>query len=96
MSRIVYARRALKDVDRLAEFITEADPSAAAETIAIIRDGISIVERYPLIGRPAELGLRELVISRGRSGYVALYRYDIARDEVMVLGIRHQREAGSD
>ena len=96
MSRIIYARRALKDVDRLAAFIIEVDPSVAANTIAIIRDGISIVGRYPLIGRPVEFGLRELVISRGRSGYVALYRYDVARDEVMILGIRHQREAGGD
>jgi len=34
------------------------------------------------------------VISRGRSGYLALYRYDEDRDRVLVLTIRHQREAG--
>ena len=36
----------------------------------------------------------ELVISRGKTGYVALYRYDEARDIVFVLALRHQREAG--
>jgi len=33
-----------------------------------------------------------LVISRGRSGYLALYSYDDAADVVLVLAIRHQRE----
>jgi plasmid stabilization system protein ParE len=46
------------------------------------------------MGRPAEADLRELVISRGKSGYIALYRYDGERDRVLVLAVRHQREAG--
>lgn len=50
--------------------------------------------RHPLLGRIVESGLRELVISRGRTGYVALYRYDAIRDEVFVLALRHQRELG--
>ena len=33
-------------------------------------------------------------ISRGRTGYVALYQYDAATDVVLVLAVRHQREAG--
>ena len=47
-------------------------------------------------GRPVEHGLRELLISRGSSGYVALYRYDPATDVVLVLRVRHQREEGFD
>jgi plasmid stabilization system protein ParE len=38
--------------------------------------------------------LRELVISRGRTGYVALYSFEEDQDAVLVLAIRHQREAG--
>jgi plasmid stabilization system protein ParE len=38
--------------------------------------------------------LRELVISYGRTGYVALYRFVIGRDEVRILALRHQRELG--
>jgi plasmid stabilization system protein ParE len=49
---------------------------------------------HPLLGRPTEHGLRELLISRGRTGYVALYQYDAAADKVLVLAVRHQREAG--
>jgi toxin ParE1/3/4 len=43
-----------------------------------------------------ELGLRELLISRGRSGHIALYRYDPGADAVLVLRVRHQREGGFD
>ena len=38
--------------------------------------------------------LRELVISHGATGYLALYRFDAARALVRILRIRHQREAG--
>jgi plasmid stabilization system protein ParE len=38
--------------------------------------------------------LRELVISRGRTGYVALYSLEEGQDAVLILTIRHQREAG--
>ena len=34
------------------------------------------------------------MISRGKTGYIALYRYDEIRDAVRVLAIRHQREIG--
>ncbi len=48
------------------------------------------------IGRlaPPSATLRELVISRGRSGYVALHEYSPAEDLVRVVAIRHQREVG--
>jgi hypothetical protein len=41
-----------------------------------------------------EGGLRELIISRRRSGYLARYAWDDALDRVMVARIRHHREAG--
>ncbi|MEW5781962.1 MAG: type II toxin-antitoxin system RelE/ParE family toxin [Pseudomonadota bacterium] len=46
------------------------------------------------MGRPVEHGYRELVVSRGRIGYVALYAYDKAFDLVLILAVRHQRESG--
>jgi hypothetical protein len=47
-----------------------------------------------LIGRRVEGELRALVISYGQSGYLAVYRIVVWRDEVRVLAIRHQREVG--
>jgi hypothetical protein len=41
-----------------------------------------------------ESGLRELVISRGKTGYVALYDYIAATGTIIVFAVRHQREVG--
>jgi len=55
---------------------------------------VTILERHPHIGRAVRGPLRELVISFGRRGYVALYRVSSRRDRIEILAIRHQREAG--
>jgi len=51
------------------------------------------LKRHPLIGRQVESDLRELIISRGKTGYVALYSYEADQDAILILAIRHQREA---
>ena len=94
MAEVVYSERALADLERLFEFLAETEPRAAATAVAVIQDAIGILERHPLIGRSAEHGLRELVISRGRSGYLALYDYLESIDTILVLALRHQRELG--
>ena len=75
-------------------FLAETMPLEAAKTFQLIDDALLLLERHPEIGRPTEDGLRELMISRGRTGYVALYWFDEIRDEVVVLAVRHQCEAG--
>lgn len=94
MARLIYSSRAFSDLDRLADFLIDADPVAAGETVELITEAMAILKRHPLIGRPVDDDLRELVISRGRTGYVALYSYEIEHDAVLILAIRHQREAG--
>jgi plasmid stabilization system protein ParE len=92
LAQVVYSGRSLEDLERAIRFLAEQDPSAAAQAAAAIREAVEILSRHPLIGRPVARPLRELVISFGKTGYVALYRYLPARDEVRILGIRHQRE----
>lgn len=94
MARLNYSASAFADLDRLTDFLKESDPVAAGETIDLIAEAVSILKRHPLIGRPVEGGLRELVVSRGRTGYVALYSHEPEHDAVLILAIRHQREAG--
>lgn len=94
MAQVVYAADARADLGRLYEFLTVSDPGGAAAAVLLIDDALAVLARHPLIGRPAEEGKRELVISRGRSGYVALYEYVADEDIVLVLALRHQREAG--
>jgi len=94
MAVISYASGALANLERLCDFLAASDPVLGEGTIDLILSAAAVLEQHPLIGRPVESGFRELVISRGRSGYLALYRYDEDRDRVLVLSIRHQREAG--
>ena len=76
------------------DFIGAVESDDADEAMATILDALALLERHPLIGRPANGALRELVIGHGRTGYVALYRHRRALDRVEVLTVRHQREAG--
>lgn len=94
MARIIYSLRALTSLERLTDFLQEENPVEAARTIVLITEAVQILENHPLIGRPVKQGLRELVISRGKSGYVALYSYEHLQDTALLLAVRHQREAG--
>ena len=94
MTRVTYSPRATLDLERLQNFLAKDDPDAALEAAQAIAHAVSVLERHPLIGRPAEEGMRELVISRGHTGYLALYDYLAPIDTVVILALRHQREAG--
>ena len=66
----------------------------AGELLDFILDALEVLTHQPGIGRPVEDGLRELIISRRRSGYLARYAWDDAQDRVLIARIRHQREVG--
>lgn len=92
MTRFVYSPEAAHDLEQLVDFLLQRDAAAAINTIDIITDAVALLMQHPLIGRPAAHGLRELVISRGKTGYLALYEFDETHDLVIVLAVRHQRE----
>lgn len=48
-----YARRALEDLERLADLVIDASPAVASATFALIESALVVLERHPLIGRPA-------------------------------------------
>ncbi len=83
---------ALEDLERLAAFLRDDDPQAAGHTARVIFEALRVLEKYPLIGRAIQADRRELVIYRGRTGYLAQYHYDPAVDEVAIVAVRHQRE----
>ena len=72
VARLTYSPQATLDLERLQDFLAEHDPEWADAAVRVIVHGMTVLEQHPLIGRPAEEGMRELVISRGRTGYVAL------------------------
>lgn len=95
MSRLIWTPEALADVQRLYRFLAEKDADAAMRAVRVIREGVNILADYPRSGRPVENmepEFREWPIAFGSSGYVVLYRVD--HDDVAILAVWHQREAG--
>ena len=94
MTTVVYSKRALDHIERAFAFLRDKNPDAAQSAVTAIQSAVDNLASHPLVGRRLEGELRELIISYGQSGYVALYRFVIAKDEVRILAIRHQREIG--
>jgi plasmid stabilization system protein ParE len=95
MPRLRWSPQSLQDVTRLYRFLASKNSDAARRAIQAIRDALKLVARHPEMGRPVDelpAEFREWVIEFGSGAYVALYRFDSR--EVVVLAIRHGREAG--
>ncbi len=94
MATVVYSARALGHLERAFEFLVSKNPKAAVAALPAIQSAVVNLASHPLLGRRIDGELRELVISYGQTGYVALYRFVVRLDEVRVLALRHQRELG--
>lgn len=95
MPQLKFAPAALRDLERLREFLHPKNPAAAKRAAFAIIKAIELLKQQPQIGRPAQemdIAYRELIIDFGDSGYIALYRFE--SDVVTVLALRHQKEAG--
>ncbi len=97
MPQIVFSEAAKKDLVRLREFLKDKDQEAAQRVAKVILASLTILQRHPESGRlvadmPPEY--REWPIGFGDSGYIALYRYSESEQLVVILSIRHQKEAG--
>ncbi len=93
---IIFSDGAEADLEKIFEFNADRDAASALEHIETIRSAIAILKAHPEIGRRtyARSTMRELVISKGATGYVALYEYFPTDDLVVVHAVRHQRETG--
>jgi plasmid stabilization system protein ParE len=95
MPRLKWSQAALRYVARLHDFLAPKSREAAKRAVAVIRKGVKALSRHPEIGRPIDElppEFREWVIEFGSGAYLALYRYD--GKEVVILAMRHGREAG--
>jgi toxin ParE1/3/4 len=94
MARVQITTRALDDLERLFDFLAEHNPKLARERMLSVRRAFDLLADHPLLGREAGDGRRELILARGKFGYVAKYRWVAAEDVVLILAVRHQLEAG--
>lgn len=95
MPRLIWTPQALADVQRLYRFLASKNMDAARRAVQAIRQGVKVLTLQPGMGRPIEdlpVEFREWMIDFGDSGYVARYRLD--GDVIVVLAVRHQKEAG--
>ena len=72
MARIIYGGAAVGDFERIIEFTLQSSPDSGSRALERIRTAIEILAAHPLIGRRVDGDLRELVISEGATGYVAV------------------------
>lgn len=95
MPKVIFAPAAIRDLQRLRDFLRPKSPEAAQRAGQAIRQGVTILGTHPRLGRTIEdlpEAFREWLIDFGDSGYVVRYRID--NDAVTILAIRHQKEVG--
>ncbi|MDG0026289.1 type II toxin-antitoxin system RelE/ParE family toxin [Trinickia sp. Y13] len=102
--RVRYTRGARDDLKRLYAFLLERDVEVAQRALESIRKAADMLRSFPFTCRKvddADPFLRELVISFGESGYVALFEIEGAGNAahagvenryITILAVRHQRE----
>jgi plasmid stabilization system protein ParE len=93
---VTVTEAAVLGLERCRRFLTGKNPHAAKRAAQAIERQFLLLEMTPDMGRPFADApeLREILISFGDSGYVALYRHEPSDDAVYVLAFRHQKEAG--
>ena len=85
MDEIVWTRRALRNLDDIADYIARDDAEAAQRIVRRIVERVAGLAFFPRIGREGRIaGTRELVIAG--TPYIVLYRIT---ERVEVLRIRH-------
>jgi len=96
MPRVIITENAALGLERCRRFLAEKDRSATIKAGRAIEKQFTQLETKPESGRPVEnhTDLRELIISFGNTGYVALYHHSIDKDSVLILAFRHQKEVG--
>jgi len=95
--KLVWSPDALSGVQRVYRFLAEKDKDAAKAAAGAIRKQAALLTKFPSAGRPADdldPEHRELLIPFGVSGYVLVYEVETDSDSILILAVRHQREAG--
>lgn len=92
--RVRYTKAAREDLHQLYAFLLERDIALARRARDAIAKSIGLLQDFPFTCRKAAADtpfLRELLISFGATGYVALFEIENS-ETVTILAIRHQRE----
>ena len=84
--QIIWLKTALKNIDELAEYISQENSTAASQIVTTIELQVNLLATQPALGRSGRvLGTRELVISN--THYLVPYR--IKNNTVEILRVFH-------
>ena len=95
MPQLIWSPQALHDVQRLYRFLASKNLESAKRAVTAIRQGVNVLSLQPGMGRPVEdmeNEFRDWIIDFGDGGYVARYRID--GQQLIILAVRHRKEAG--
>lgn len=92
--RIRFTKASRDDLKRLYGFLVDQDIHSAENALEAINKAIDLLKTFPFTCRKAKADspfLRELIITFGSNGYVALFEIE-ENNIVTILAVRHQRE----
>ncbi|MGH6670782.1 MAG: type II toxin-antitoxin system RelE/ParE family toxin [Xanthobacteraceae bacterium] len=85
MTRIVYHRNALKDLEAIRSYIARDNPDAANHVVARIRQATERLKSFPFSGRSGPGGVRLLSVSG--LPYIVIRR--IRDDTIRIVAVFH-------
>lgn len=99
MRTVILSPEASEDLERLYDFALEREMQSATpnfdvpeRAVAAIASALHALALNPFMGRKVRSQFeREIVISFGRTGYVAYYK--VMEAAVIIGAVRHQRES---
>jgi toxin ParE1/3/4 len=84
--RVRWLRKALRNLDAEASFISTDDPIAARRVVSRVLAAVELLAEQPGLGRPGRVpGTRELIVPKTR--YIVPYR--VRGDTVEILRVFH-------
>lgn len=91
--KIVWTRRALREIDQAFAFVARDSPAAASVMVALIESRAAALAEHPEIGRPGRAdGTRELVLS----GLPYILPYRVRDGRIEILAVFHTSRAWPD
>ncbi|MET3889908.1 toxin ParE1/3/4 [Bosea sp. OAE506] len=91
--KIVWTRRALREIDQAFAFVARDSPAAASAMVAAMEARAAVLAEHPEIGRPGRMdGTRELVLS----GLPYILPYRVRDGRIEILAVFHISRAWPD
>lgn len=80
-----WTRKALENLDQIAAYIGQDNPTRASSFVGEIKEKTELLLAFPALGRPGRVpGTRELVV---HENYVVPYR--VKGDTVQIIRVQH-------